>query len=99
MPRRPREFLTPEARRTLISAALVAAGYERYVAGRTAHTIDIKLPINGERNFRALARAIEEQLTTHETSWQKANAAILARTGEQQKHGGLRLRLIRGGAR
>jgi hypothetical protein len=63
MAKRVRQFLTPEARRSLISAALVAAGYERYVVGRTAHSIDIKMPINGERNFRALTKEIGEKLS------------------------------------
>jgi hypothetical protein len=61
--RKPRPFLTPEIRRTLIASALEGAGYEPFIAHPVARTVD-KMPFNGVRNERALAKAIGEQIAS-----------------------------------
>jgi hypothetical protein len=96
MAKRVRQFLTPEARRSLIAAALVAAGYKQSLAYETAHTIDIKMPINGVRNFSALAKEIREKLSLA-VGQQRADLSVYEPGLQLPIRSGLRV--IQGGRR
>jgi hypothetical protein len=92
-PKRTREFLTPEVKRTLISSALMGAGHKPWIACGVAYTV-AKMPINGTRNQRAMEKAIGEEIVRE----QAKREAWLARDFSPAPQPTLRLVYSRKGA-